>query len=686
MTTTSLQHPDDMAGIAEGIAVGESDALRQEAPDEQSPLWERIITRLSSVSAILAGLSIVVLGLQIVLDAGGRTLFNSPVPGTLELVSNWWMVIAVFLGFAFTQFKGEHIRVTLLIEKLPVIWSTAVETVILALSFIMISFLAYYLTLDAIQSVKVREIVPGSFPLALWPITVLMAFGMWLYAAQILVSITSSLRAAKREKQSGAEQLPLLSAQNVMLGISVVVSIVITICVLAVPMSRVTTGTLLIVLMVLLLLCGLTTALAMIVTAALGLWEIVGMPALVEAIESVSFHSAASWSLSVVPMFVLMGIVLWRTGLTAKVFYAARLWLGGMPGGLAVATNFSGAGLAAASGSTIGISYALGRMAIPEMLRAGYKPSLATGVVAMAGTLGQLIPPSVLLVVYAGVAAVPVGPQLTAAILPGIIVAVLYALVIIIQGLVRPDIAPRAKATGVPMKVKLKALVGIIPLVVVIFIVIFGMLSGIFTATEAGAFGALAAIVVGSAFGEERKNPKQLFKKLGQSLQETVTATAGIFLLLIGVNMLGRSMTMSGVLRTLTDWVVSLGMPTVVFLLAIMVLFLILGMFMESMSIILLAVPILAPVLIAMDVDMLWFGIFVVMLIELALVTPPVGMLTFIVHRLAQDKDVNLGQKISLIDVFKGVMPFVFTSITFIIVLIFFPEISTWLPGNLDVK
>src|SRR5690606_19655182 len=144
------------------------------------------------------------------------------------------------------------------------------------------------------------------------------------------------------------------------------------------------------------------TALAMIVTAALGLWEIVGMPALVEAIESVSFHSAASWSLSVVPMFVLMGIVLWRTGLTAKVFYAARLWLGWMPGGLAVATNFSGAGLAAASGSTIGISYALGRMAIPDMLRAGYKPSLATGVVAMAGTLGQLIPPSVLLVIYAG--------------------------------------------------------------------------------------------------------------------------------------------------------------------------------------------------------------------------------------------------------------------------------------------
>ncbi|WP_344820149.1 TRAP transporter large permease subunit [Microbacterium soli] len=687
MTTTSLQHPENTGDVEEDIAVGESDALlREDTEEETAPLWERFITKISSVSAIAAGIAIVILGLQIVADASGRTFFNVPLPGTLELVSNWWMVLAVFLGFGFTQFKGEHIRVTLLVEKLPVTWRTAVETVILAASLGIVGLLAYYLTVDAIDSVEAREMLAGSFPLPIWPIAVFMALGTWLYAAQLLVSLTSSLRAAKRERRSGVAQPALLSAQNVLLAIAVVASLVIVVLLLSVEMSRVAAGGLLIALMVLLLLCGLTTALAMIAAGGLGLWKLAGTSVVADAFESVPMHSAANWSLSVVPMFVLMGIVLWRTGLTGKVFYAARLWLGWMPGGLAVATNFSGAGLAAASGSTIGISYALGRMAIPEMLRAGYKPSLATGVVATAGTLGQLIPPSVLLVIYAGVAQVAVGPQLLAAIIPGIIVAVLYALVIIIQGLVRPDIAPRSKATGVPMAEKLRALVGIIPLVVVIFIVIFGMLSGIFTPTEAGAFGALAAIVVGSAFGEERKNPKQLFKTLGRSLQETVTATAGIFLLLIGVNLLGRAMTMSGVLRALTDWVVGIGMPTPVFLIAIMVLFLILGMFMESMSIILLSVPILAPVLMAVGVDMTWFGVFVVMLIELALVTPPVGMLTFIVHRLAQDKEVNLGHKISLIDVFKGVTPFVLMSIAFLIVLIFLPDIVTWLPSISAVK
>ena len=209
------------------------------------------------------------------------------------------------------------------------------------------------------------------------------------------------------------------------------------------------TGLLVVVLSIVLLLMGIPVGIAMLGAALLGLYTLSGMRVVRSTMESVAYDATASWSYSVIPMFILMGMILWKSGLTSTAFEAARRWLGWLPGGLAVATNFAGAVLAASSGSTIGITYALGKVSIPEMLKSGYHPQLAVGSVAAAGTLGQIIPPSLLLVVYAGAASLPVGQQLLAGVIPGLLLALAFAAMIVGHAMLRPQLAPRVDMSGI---------------------------------------------------------------------------------------------------------------------------------------------------------------------------------------------------------------------------------------------
>lgn len=439
-------------------------------------------------------------------------------------------------------------------------------------------------------------------------------------------------------------------------------------------------GLLTIVLSIVAMVAGIHVGIAIMGAGAVGLWKLAGTSAVAVTFEDVPFTSAASWSLSVIPLFILMGVAMGRFNLTGKLFTSAQAWLGRLPGGLAVSTNFAGAGLAASSGSSIAISYALGRTTIPEMLRAGYKPSLATGVVAMSGTLGMLIPPSVVLVIYAGVAETPVGPQLLAALIPGLITAMAYATLIVVRCTIDPTLAPRS-TTHYTWGQRIRSLVDVTPVTLILILIIGGMYTGIFTPTEAGAFGAIAAILLGWLFGDDR-SVGHLVRTVLTSLRETAAGVASIFLLLMGVHVLTRVVALSGVANWLTDTITSLGLSRTLFLVGLIFVFLILGMFMDGLAMILLTVPILMPVLDTYDISLLWFGVFMVILVELALVTPPIGMLSYIVHRIASNPEVNLGVTVRLSDVFKGVAWFVATSAVILLALIFFPDIALWLPNS----
>lgn len=457
--------------------------------------------------------------------------------------------------------------------------------------------------------------------------------------------------------------------------------VVLTAVIVVADIDRLTVGLLVVPLTVLLLVCGVHVSVALGLGGLLGLWKLGGMTGVGSALSTIPYSSAASWSLTVVPMFVLMGIVLGHTGITATLFDAARLWLGRMPGGLAVATIVSGAGLAAASGSTTGISYAMGRVAIPEMLRSRYSPELAAGVVTMAGTLGQIIPPSVLLVIYAGVAQTPVGPQLLAGVVPGVLLAVMFAVMIVVRARVTPGLAPATHTARVPRAERLRSLVSIWPLPVLIIVIIGGMYSGLVTATEAGALGALVAIAVG-VWSRRRAGTRTVLAVLGRSLAETASAVAMIMFLLVGVHILTRLVALSGLAQAVSRVVTDLDLSATALLLTLVVTYLVLGMFMDTLAMLMLTIPILVPLLEALDIDLVWFGIFAVLMAEIAMVTPPVGVLAFIVHGLVQDKAVNLGTTITLATVFRGCLWFVATALVLVLLLILFPELALWLPGS----
>lgn len=418
-------------------------------------------------------------------------------------------------------------------------------------------------------------------------------------------------------------------------------------------------------------------AIALLIPALLGLWAIKEFKTMTGAFLQLPFNSVANWSFSVVPMFIFIGLLMWRSGLTENLYRAGKHWLGWLPGGLAVGTNFAGAGLAAVSGSTIGTTYALTRIGVPEMLKAGYDKRVAMGSVIVAGLPGQLIPPSILLVIYAGIAEAPVGPQLLAGVGPGLLVALLFGITFALVGLLRPKLVGRGNALEpVTWGMRAKSLLGTWPLVILIPIIFVGMFSGVFTATEAGAVAALVSIVMVVLW----RRKKSVFGDIGGAAMATIATTGAIMFMLIGASALSRMLSLSGVSTTLSDWITAMELGRVQFLLLMVVIYLVLGMFMEPLAMMLLTVPVLIPTLEALDISLLWFGVFVVLLGELAILTPPVGILAYIVHGIVQDKAVNLGQKITLRDVFASVGWTLPIAIIIILILIAFPQIVLAIP------
>ncbi|WP_110207557.1 TRAP transporter large permease [Nocardioides daejeonensis] len=433
-----------------------------------------------------------------------------------------------------------------------------------------------------------------------------------------------------------------------------------------------------IVLMLCLTFLRLPVALAMIVPAFLGMYALRGELLVESMFKTLPYGQVAEWTLSVVPMFILMGLLLWRAGLTESLYAAGRKWLGWMPGGLAVGTNLAGAGLASVSGSSVGTAYALARIGIPEMLKAGYDKRLAIGAVIVAGLPGQLIPPSIMLVIYAGIAEVPIGPQLLAGIGPGVLVAILFTVMIVIFAKRwAPTVAEEQQLhEQVTWGDRFASLAKIWPVPLLIAVIVWGMFSGTFTATEAGAAAAVISLLI-TVIWKWGDGP---LRAIADASVATVSSVGGIFFMLVGVEALSRMFTLTGISTGFAELVESMDLNRVSFLLVMMVVYIVLGTFMEPLPMMVLTIPILMPTLISLDISLLWYGAFAVLMGELAVVTPPVGILAFIIHQITKEPEVNQGQNIRLNDVFNACWWFMPMAILVTVILIFFPEISTWLP------
>lgn len=432
-------------------------------------------------------------------------------------------------------------------------------------------------------------------------------------------------------------------------------------------MEDLTIGGLGVVAILLLLAARVPIAFALGGVSFVGIWLVRSDRAAFGIIGSLPHDFASSWELSAIPMFLLMGAVAYQTGLTSSLYTAARLWLNELPGGLAVATNFTAAGFAAASGSSIATSAAVGRLAIPEMLRFGYDKALATGTVAASGTLGALIPPSIAFVIYGWFTEQSVGRLLIAGIIPGLLTGFLYTVMIVGRCLADPSLAPKV-AIKVPMREKLVALLNVWPMPLLVLGVIGSIYAGVATPTEAGALGAAFALLIGASQGRLTR------AALGKSVRDAMITTSTLFFLAIGAVMLTRFLAMAGVPGFIADMVTALELGPVELVIALALIYLVLGMFLDPIGVMLLTLPVFLPAFHALEMDLIWIGVIVVKMIEVGLLTPPVGLNVYVVKGVA-------GDSVPLATVFRGVGWFLACEVVVMILLIAFPGLSTWLPG-----
>lgn len=445
--------------------------------------------------------------------------------------------------------------------------------------------------------------------------------------------------------------------------------------------SSVIAGLAVVSLMVLLIFLGLSVALALIIPSLLGVWAIASLTAATNVMAAVPYTAVSNWSMSVLPMFIFMGMLLNYSGMARSIYHAADVWFRWLPGGIGIGTTAAGAGLSSVSGSSIGMTYTLGRAGIPEMLRAGYDKRMAIGTVIVAGLPGSLIPPSILLLVYAGIAKVPVGEQLLAGVMPGALIAVTFGVFIFALSLIVPRLVGRHGADASPKaatwRERFQSLRGTWGIPLILIVLIGGMFSGAFTPTEAGAFAALIALLLCLWYA---RNDGPL-RALGRATIGTVSATGAIFFLLIGAEFLTRVLALTGISTSVMENIVSLGLTPVQFLIVLVPLYLVMGMFFDTLSMMFLTVPVLLPTFAEMGIDPIWFGVFIVLLGELGMITPPVGVIAYVLHALAQDPDVNLGQTITLKDVFTPLLWFFPILLLFLVAMILIPDIATWLPS-----
>lgn len=377
------------------------------------------------------------------------------------------------------------------------------------------------------------------------------------------------------------------------------------------------------------------------------------------------FLTLSSYSFAVLPLFFLMGQVAFQIGLSRRLFATAYTWLGHLPGGLAMATIGGCAGFSAISGSSSATAATMGTVALPEMRKYNYDLSLATGTIAAGGTLGILIPPSVVLIIYGIQTEQSIGDLFVAGILPGILLTILFILTILILTRRNPALGPKGQKTT--FKQKLASLPGTIEAVILFALIMWGLVDGWFTPTEAGGVGALGALVLGLL------RRQITWKAFGTAALQTARIVSMLFLVIAGAMIFGRFLAVSRIPTELAEWAIALPVPPIIVLGLVLVIYILGGCIMDALSFMLVTISIFFPMVLNLGYDPIWFGVIIVVLLEMGSITPPVGINVYVLKGVAAEIDLEV--------VFKGILPFFLAMVACVIILILFPQIALFIPG-----
>ena len=416
-----------------------------------------------------------------------------------------------------------------------------------------------------------------------------------------------------------------------------------------------------------LMLLRVPVGMAMGLVGVTGFAYLVNGDAALKIIGHTSMRTVTDYTFGVIPMFLLMGAFVSNSGMSRELFRAANSFVGHLRGGLGIATIAACAGFAAISGSSVATAATFATVAYPEMRRYNYPQSFATGVIAAGGTLGAMLPPSTVLAVYGIITEQDIGRLFIAGIIPGLLAATMDMLTVVVIGRVRPDFLPVAPRHS--WKERLTGLRDVWAMLLLFVFVIGGLYGGLFTPTEAGGVGAIGALLIGVA------RRRLTGSEIRRSLLQAVRTAAAVLTVLIGALLFGYFLTITQTPQKVTAFLTALGLGRYGVLALIMLMYLVLGCLMDSLAMIILTIPIIFPVIMQLGFDPIWFGVIIVMTVELGLIHPPVGMNVFVIKSVVQE--------VSFSTIFRGVLPFIVTDLIRLVILIAFPILALWLPSHM---
>jgi tripartite ATP-independent transporter DctM subunit len=594
-------------------------------------------------------------------DITARTAFDDPIAGVTEMVS-LSLVACVFLQLADAVLRGRLMRVEMFITPLEQRAAAAANAWHALFALVGIGVLGALVAgswPDLVGAWRTSEFagVEGIFTIPVWPIKVIIVAGATIAGIELVRQLVRS--SAKLDR--GA----LAPAAAVVLGALVIAAL------WSGDAEPRTVGIAMIVLVVVLIVLGLPIAFALLTTGFLGLVLIkhdvtIGARTLALAADG----TVSDYVFATVPLFVLMGLFVNVSDVGRDAFRAAQKIFGRIHGGLGVATVAANAVFAAITGISIAAAAIFTKIAVPEMVRQGYTPKFAVGLTAGSSLLGMLIPPSLLLIIYGVIAEVSIGALFLAAVLPGILLALAFAIGVVLMAWLWPAFVGNVRRdTSVEGGGALDVLTGLFPVVVLIVLVLGGIYGGIFTPTEAGAAGALGAMVI--ALVKRRLS----WAKLWEVMTETGQVSVSILFLIIAASMFSRMLTLTELPQDMAAFLSGTGLGVAGFLAAYLVLLLVLGMLLDSTSIMLIMLPLALPVAAALGVNLVWFGIVTTIAIEIGLLTPPFGLSVYVIKASMNDPAMTLAT------IFRGALPFVLITLAVTILLVVFPEISLVLLG-----
>lgn len=614
---------------------------------------DRILAPINKYLGTLAFIFVGLMVIPIVADVSMRLILHRSILGIIEL-QEFGLVLVVFFGLSQIESKGLNIRIDLFVKRYPKRIQNIVNNINYLLASVLFLIASWHTVLTAIKKLHERSDVFGV------PISIFIgvaAMGLFLLSGTVVKKFLSSTVEVINDRKT-----PFLF-------ISLIVGLALAflpfyVKYLSLGMGGLGLGMLAILfLMVLLLVFGMPLAISMLLIGYIGLF-IAGKNSLAVfgMLGAVPYYQTANYIIVVLPMFMMMGSLAYYSAISGDLFNAAQKWLGWIPGGLAVSSIAGCAGFAAVCGDSMATAVTMGTVAYPAMKKNGYDASIATGCLAAGGTLGILIPPSIGFIIYAILTEESVSKLFVGGMVPGIVLSLLFTSCIFILAKLRPHMFP--PGARYPLKERLYSLKGVWAVIVLFVLILGGILGGIFSPNEGGAIGAFGAFVIAVL------RRRLTFKDFIKSLQETASITGRMLFIFIGVGMIGYFLAATRFPSLLAEFLLGIGAAKYLVLLSVCILYIILGCLVNVIPMIMLTLPAIFPSIVAFGFDPIWFGVLIVILMEMGQITPPVGINVFTISAVSG---------VSMETAFKGILPFLLCMAVCLLLLTIFPQLALFL-------